>query len=118
VIAALKAAERPVALILGGYDKGLDVSVLIPACVNNVERVVLIGDSTETLQKMFAREASAYAATHVSTAGSMEEAVREAAGSIDTGSVLMSPGYASFDMFRNYRERGERFKEAVKALGG
>ncbi len=116
VIAALGAAERPIGLILGGYDKGLDVSSLIPACVENVERVVLIGDSTAALSRMFGERAGGYRETHVTTAESMEEAVRTAAGALSRGSVLLSPGYASFDMFRNYRERGGRFKEAVHSL--
>jgi UDP-N-acetylmuramoylalanine--D-glutamate ligase len=114
VIAALGAAERPVALILGGYDKGLDVSSLIPACAANVAQVVLIGESTEALSRMFAEKAGGYAEKHVTRAGSMEEAVQKAAGSLEAGSVLLSPGYASFDMFRNYRERGARFKDAVQ----
>ena len=44
------------------------------------------------------------------------KAVKAAVGSIKEGSVLLSPGYASFDMFRNYRERGAKFKEVVYSL--
>ena len=112
-IAAINAVEIPIALILGGSDKGLDMSGLVAACVERVERVVLIGESTESLMNMFRARDESYAESRVSTATSLDEAVTAAVGSLQRGSILLSPAHASFDMFRNYKDRGDRFKQCV-----
>ncbi len=115
-VAAVNAVETPIALILGGSDKGLDMSGLIAACVARVERVVLIGESAEPLMNMFRICDESYAESRVSTAADLDEAARTAAGPLQSGSVLLSPAHASFDMFRNYMDRGNRFKQAVCSI--
>lgn len=116
-IAAIHAMDGPSAFIIGGYDKGLDMSCLVDACVERVEKVVLIGASTKTLMEMFRSKDEIYAGRSVESVSSMEEAVKTAAASLERrGSVLLSPAYASFDMFRNYRDRGDSFKKAVYSL--
>lgn len=115
-VAAINAVEAPITLILGGSDKGLDMSGLIAACVEKVERVVLIGEATESLMNMFRACNESYAESHVSTAVGLNEAVKAAAGSLQGGSVLLSPAHASFDMFRNYMDRGDSFKQVVYSL--
>lgn len=115
-VAAINAVETPIALILGGSDKRLDMSGLIAACVERVERVVLIGEAAESLMNMFRTRNKSYAESRVSTAGNLGTAVKAAAGSLQCGSVLLSPAHASFDMFRNYMDRGDRFKQVVYSL--
>ena len=102
---------RSVVLIAGGSDKGLDFKELKPLVKSRVKALVAIGETAGKLVETFREE------TYVLTASSMEEAVERAyALAGDEGVVLLSPGCASFDMFKNFQERGERFREAVKRL--
>ena len=110
VLAALEGADR-VVLIAGGRNKGLDLSVLT-AAAGAVRAVVAIGEAGPTIADAFA--AAGVAAEH---AGSMDEAVARAAVVAEPGdTVLLSPGCASFDMFADYKARGEAFRAAVKRL--
>jgi len=111
VAKALDAISSPVVLIAGGLDKKLDFEPLRPAVRSSVKTLVLIGEAAPKLQRVFGGD------TRCVRAGSIEEAVelaRDAAQPGDT--VLLSPGCASFDMFRDYAERGDRFRECVKAM--
>lgn len=110
VAKALLSFER-VILIAGGKDKGLDFKVLSPIIKERVKRVVAIGQAAPIIEESFSP------LVEVIRARSMEEAVRLAFSGAEPGDVvLLSPGCASFDMFRNYAERGEAFKEAVRKL--
>lgn len=101
-----------VVLIAGGQGKGQDFSPLRDAVANRARAVVLIGEDAPLLAQTLERT------TALSHAASMEEAVVQAAALAQPGdSVLLSPACASFDMFRNYVERGERFVAAVKGGG-
>jgi len=99
-------------LIAGGSDKGLDFSPLTPIIKERVRAVVAIGETAEIFKKTFSP------VVPVETAPTLEEAVFKAFKiALPNGStVLLSPGCASFDMFKNYKERGEAFKRAVKKL--
>jgi len=111
VAKALDAISSSVVLIAGGLDKNLDFEPLRPAVRSSVKMLVLIGEAAQKLERVFGAD------VHCVRAGSIEEAVelgRNAAQPGDT--VLLSPGCASFDMFRDYAERGDRFKECVKAM--
>jgi UDP-N-acetylmuramoylalanine--D-glutamate ligase len=111
VLAAVEGMSR-VVLIAGGRNKGLDLSSLA-AAAPAVRGVVAIGESAPEIGGAF--EA---AGVPVARAASMEEAVREAAALARAGdTVLLSPGCASFDMFADYKARGEAFRAAVKRLG-
>ena len=101
-----------VVLIAGGQGKGQDFSPLRDAVTRRARAVVLIGEDAVLLRRELERR------TALSHAFTMEEAVAQAAALARPGdSVLLSPACASFDMFRNYIERGERFVAAVKELG-
>ncbi len=109
---ALEGFESPVVLIAGGLDKGADFEPLKEACAGKVKGVVLLGEAREKLKAELSQVVKSV------DAASMEEAVRKAFHMAQSGDVvLLSPACASFDMFSNYQERGEAFKEAVKALG-
>jgi UDP-N-acetylmuramoylalanine--D-glutamate ligase len=124
VIAALRAFPRPLVLIAGGRDKGVDMSSLGPVAAERADAAVLIGESGPLLAELF--RASGLA--RVETAATLEEAVgrgeelarellvRAGAGSGGVATVLMSPAAASFDMFVDYEARGRAFKAAVSAL--
>ena len=107
---ALLAQNRRVVLIAGGKDKGFGFGPVADLVRTRVRTAVLIGQLRE-------RIASEWQATDCRTTDSLEEAVRTAAAVARPGeTVLFSPGTSSFDMFRDYIERGERFKAAVHNL--
>jgi len=98
-------------LIIGGQSKGQDFSLLKPALSKLDVRLLAIGEAREEIRSHLSSEAP------VEVIDSLEAAVtRGASGASPGDTVLLSPACASFDMFSNYIERGERFKEAVAAL--
>ena len=111
VAAALASCDNGVVLIAGGRDKDSDFSMLADHVQGRVHQVVLIGEAADRI------EASLGSVVPVTRASSMEDAVKVASKSANSGdTVLLSPGCASFDMFDNYSHRGEVFQEAVQAL--
>jgi UDP-N-acetylmuramoylalanine--D-glutamate ligase len=111
VQSALDSVDRPVVLILGGRDKGLDFGGLAPAVGGKVKRLVLLGEC-----RLKIRDALGSAAPWV-LASTMAEAVALAAEAAEAGdAVLLSPACASFDLFRDYKERGEVFRAEALAL--
>lgn len=112
--AALYALDGPIVLIAGGADKGLDFTELAPDVVSHAQSVVLLeGTATELMEQQF-RDAGA---TIVGRYADFEEAVAAAWEAAPAGgAVLLSPATASFGMFRNEFERGERFRAIVSAL--
>jgi UDP-N-acetylmuramoylalanine--D-glutamate ligase len=122
VIAALRSFPRPLILIAGGRDKGVDLSGLGPVAAERADAAVLIGESGPALAAMF----RANGMMRIELAGTLESAVeraadiaddlRAAAGEGKVATVLMSPAAASFDMFVDYAARGRAFKAAVDAL--
>jgi UDP-N-acetylmuramoylalanine--D-glutamate ligase len=109
-LAALKGLGKKAVLILGGEGKGQDFSPLAPAVRAHARAVVLIGRDAPLIEK-------ALGGFKAETLPTLEAAVRRAAELAEPGdAVLLSPACASFDMFRDYRHRGEAFVAAVKAL--
>ena len=107
MIAALKGLAKPAILILGGEGKGQDFSPLAPVVAQFAAHVLLIGRDAPVIEKVIPGE----------RCGSLEEAVQRAARLARSGqAVLLSPACASFDMFRDYRHRGEAFAAAVRRL--
>lgn len=101
-----------VILIAGGQGKGADFRPLIPAVTKRVKATILIGQARKELQAILQGVCSTQAAA------SLGEAVEAAAAAAAPGDVvLLSPACASFDMFRDFEERGGVFKAAVKQLG-
>ena len=108
---ALESCASKVILIAGGRDKNSDFTVIRDLIKEKVRRVILIGEVADKIMKAFK------GLTDMSQARSLREAVESA---YETASgddiVLLSPMCASFDMFKDYEERGGAFKESVLAL--
>ncbi len=107
--AALRMTSQPVHLIAGGLLKEKDLDCVKEVLAKHVSRIYLVGDSVCCMSEAW----EGVADCHVS--GTVEQAVAEASASATSGTtVLLSPGCASFDQFRGYRERGEHFQKLVK----
>ncbi|GLI38450.1 UDP-N-acetylmuramoyl-L-alanine--D-glutamate ligase [Geobacter hydrogenophilus] len=106
------ASFNDITLIAGGKDKGGSYAPLAPLVTERVRHMVLIGEAKERM----ARELGGLTDTRMAT--TLEEAVELAARLTESGGVvLFSPACSSFDMFRDYEERAQRFRAAVNALG-
>ncbi len=102
---------KRVFLIIGGYDKGNNYEPLIELVRTKVKNLVLLGEYTQNIQETFASCADMH---HTAT---MAEAVEYAYTHATPGDiVLLSPANASFDMYTDYKERGQAFKNAVNSL--
>jgi UDP-N-acetylmuramoylalanine--D-glutamate ligase len=112
VVKSLESFAGSVTLIAGGKDKGGDYAPLAELVKDRVEHLVLIGEAKEKIRGVLGHLAD------TSLAESLEEAVEMARQlTAPGGVVLFSPACSSFDMFRNYEERGERFSALVRAFG-
>lgn len=113
-VAAIKGLARPPAglvLIAGGEGKGADFKELVPAVTGQVRAAVLIGRDAPQIAEAIG------SVTRVVFANSMIDAVKKAYDLAQPGdAVLLSPACASFDMFKNYADRGEQFCTAVMEL--
>ena len=109
---ALESMEKPVILILGGIDKGNDYSLLRDLVKEKVKAIICLGLDNRKIHEAFQNDV----ALMVNTAGA-DEAVKAAYHFANKGDVvLLSPACASFDLFKNYEDRGEQFKQAVRNL--
>lgn len=109
---ALKSFNEPLILIAGGRDKGGDFNSLKELAAKKVKKLILIGEAAEKIAKAF------WTIKDVHFATSMKVAVETAIMIAESGEVvLLSPGCASFDMFKNYEERGNAFKDEVNSSG-
>lgn len=112
-IKALEAMTRPTLLIAGGYDKHSEFDGFIEAFDGKVKLMVLMGATAPQIEET----ALAHGFDRIMHAGSLEEAVKICAKHANNGdAVLLSPACASWDMFKNYEQRGELFKEYVGRL--
>ena len=110
---AMEALDQPLVAIMGGTNKGSDFRVLRPLVERRVRHLVLLGEARESLVE------GLRGAAPVSEVGGLEEAVRRAfLEALPGDAVLLAPACASFDMFRNYEERGRAFKNLVSQLTG
>ena len=111
---ALDAQTKPVVWIVGGTDKGNDYSQLAGLVKEKVKAIVCLGVDNSKIHAAF--EGIVGADRMVDTR-SAEEAVKASAALAEDGDVvLLSPCCASFDLFKNYEDRGQQFKEAVRKL--
>ena len=109
---ALESMEKPVILILGGVDKGNDYSLLKELVKEKVKAIVCLGNDNRKIHEAFGD----FVSLMVNTT-SAKEAVQAAFHFSSKGDVvLLSPACASFDLFKNYEDRGNQFKQAVKEL--
>jgi UDP-N-acetylmuramoylalanine--D-glutamate ligase len=114
-IVAIQAFEQPKVVILGGSDKGASYDKLAKVVAeNNVRHAITIGKTGPEIAAALVR---AGYNNGMSGGNTMEEIVKEAAMLAEPGDiVLLSTGCASFGLFKNYKDRGEQFKQAVQAL--
>jgi UDP-N-acetylmuramoylalanine--D-glutamate ligase len=111
VVKSVEGFTQPVILIAGGLDKGSDFSPLYDLFKQKVKLLVLIGKAADKMAKALGT------ATETVFAATLQDAVRLASAKAASGDVvLLSPACASFDMFKDFEDRGRQFKDAVKAL--
>ncbi|NWK56291.1 UDP-N-acetylmuramoyl-L-alanine--D-glutamate ligase [Verrucomicrobiaceae bacterium N1E253] len=111
---ALRSQLRPIVLIAGGKQKGLDYSSLIPRLKETTKAIVVFGEIAECLAETFA---PVNEQVPVCIASSLEDAVERSAALSGYGdTVLFSPGTSSFDMFNGYEERGDAFRSIVASM--
>ena len=109
---ALESMEKPVILILGGVDKGNDYSLLKELVKEKVKAIVCMGTENRKIHEAFGDIVSLMVNTD-----NAKDAVQSAFHFSSKGDVvLLSPACASFDLFKNYEDRGNQFKKAVKEL--
>lgn len=120
-VTALRAFDTPVVLIAGGYDKRTPFDLMAREAVRRARAVVLIGATADAIETAIGENGAAVSAGAespvIARADTLDDAVRQSAGLARPGDVVvLSPGCASYDMFTNFEERGQRFKQAVAAL--
>lgn len=109
---ALESMNKPVVLIMGGIDKGNDYDVIRELVKEKVKAIICLGVDNSRIQEAFAGDVDSIVSTN-----NMQDAVRSAFLFTEKGdAVLLSPACASFDLFKNYEDRGRQFKEAVRDL--
>jgi UDP-N-acetylmuramoylalanine--D-glutamate ligase len=110
-LSSLASFEAPLVWIAGGRDKDLDLTELADAASRRVRAAVLLGEAAQKLARALAGRVE----SHI--VDSIEDAVCKAAQLARAGDVvLLSPGCSSLDQFRDFEERGQRFRAAVEAL--
>ena len=125
-VTALRAFDAPVVLIAGGYDKGTAFDDMAEEIVRRARAVVLIGATADAIETAIEKAGGAGTADVdpkfakppvIARAETLNDAVRQCTDLARPGDVVvLSPSCASYDMFTNFEERGQRFKEAVAAL--
>ncbi|MFO8083059.1 MAG: UDP-N-acetylmuramoyl-L-alanine--D-glutamate ligase [Desulfobacterales bacterium] len=111
VAKALETFANPQIVIMGGRDKDSDFQSLTKVVKKHVKRLILIGEATEKIHKIMDK------VVETETADNMDDAVNKAyKASLPGDLVLLAPGCASFDMYDNYKQRGEDFRRAVNRL--
>jgi UDP-N-acetylmuramoylalanine--D-glutamate ligase len=114
-IVAIEAFKQPKVVILGGSDKGASYDELAKiAASSNIRRILLIGEQAGRIQKALDK---AGFSNYKPGGNDIKEIVNTARQEAEPGDVvLLSPACASFDMFKNYTDRGDKFRQAVLAL--
>jgi UDP-N-acetylmuramoylalanine--D-glutamate ligase len=117
--AAIEAIDAKKVMILGGYDRMLNINDFGPYCFDHSEEfrsLLLIGASAKRLASVL-DDGGVTNYVMRDELNTMDEVVKTATSLAKPGdAVVLSPGFASFDMFKNFSERGKKFKEAVEAL--
>ncbi|HEY9792605.1 MAG TPA: cyanophycin synthetase, partial [Candidatus Obscuribacterales bacterium] len=109
-IKALEAfGARKIVLIAGGRDKGTSLAELVTSAKEHVSEVILLGEAKERFEQAFRQGGF----TNLHTVASLEEAI-EIGAKLKKGPVVLSPACASFDMFKDYEDRGRVFKNLVR----
>lgn len=116
-IAAIRSFQEPLVLLLGGRDKNLPWESLAELVHDRVDHVVVFGEASQKILKALGGLKPGQRPFTIDCAPGLREAIQLAASVAEPGDiVLLSPGGTSFDEFRDFEERGERFREWVKQL--
>lgn len=108
---ALESMEKPTILILGGIDKGNDYKEILELVKEKVKAIVCLGIDNSSIHEAF------HGLVDIIDTSNTTDAVKAAYQFAESGDcVLLSPACASFDLFKNYEDRGEQFKNAVRSL--
>jgi UDP-N-acetylmuramoylalanine--D-glutamate ligase len=111
LIRTLESISGPIILIAGGKDKGGDYNILKEHIIDKVKLLILIGEARDRIKNALE------GCVEIKLADALEEAVRIASSRSAAGdTVLLSPACSSFDMFKNFEERGDEFKRLVSGL--
>jgi UDP-N-acetylmuramoylalanine--D-glutamate ligase len=104
--------DKPTIWVVGGVDKGNDYSMLSELVKEKVRIIVCLGVDNTKIHEAFSKDVDM-----IFNTTSAQEAVHVAAKMAKSGeAVLLSPACASFDLFKNYEDRGRQFKNAVREL--
>lgn len=110
-IAALRDFGKEVTIIMGGLDKDMDFGPVLPSLQASARNIIIIGQSSKKMYKLFS---SCLNGIEVYMSQGLDEAVEKGFEVTEAGDVLLlSPGCASMDMFRDYKDRGSRFKKEI-----
>lgn len=116
-IAAIESFDEPLVLLLGGRDKNLPWEKLAGLVHRRVDHVIIFGEASEKILRALGPVQPGYRLQTIHRLPTLQSAVQAAAEIAEPGDVvLLSPGGTSFDEFKDFEERGERFQEWVKAL--
>jgi UDP-N-acetylmuramoylalanine--D-glutamate ligase len=116
-IAVIRAFDEPIVLLLGGRDKDLPWEELMRLVNERVDHVVLFGEAAEKIQKTMDSLGLGKTRFSIARVNGLHEAVLKAAEIAEAGDVvLFSPGGTSYDEFKDFAERGERFEAWVQEL--
>lgn len=106
---------KKVSLILGGKDKNTDLGEMISKIKSHISEVLIFGEAKERFYNEIKKEVASSSELNLKIVNNLTEAINESAKS-GTDIVLFSPACASFDMFKNYEDRGKCFKEIVNKI--
>jgi UDP-N-acetylmuramoylalanine--D-glutamate ligase len=109
---ALESMTKPVILILGGVDKGNDYSLITELVKEKVKAIICLGTDNRKIHEAFAKDINPV----VNTSNALDAVHAAFHFAVKGDVVLLSPACASFDLFKNYEDRGNQFKHAVKEL--
>ena len=109
---ALESMTKPVVLILGGVDKGNDYSLIADLVKDKVKAIICLGTDNRKIHEAFGNVVNPIVNTNNAIDAVQASFHFSAKGDV----VLLSPACASFDLFKNYEDRGTQFKKAVKEL--
>lgn len=117
-IAGLNSFDEKIVLIAGGYDKHLDYTPIAKPIIENVSKLILMGATADKIENAVREELQKQNKTMpIYRCNTLNEVIEKANDVAEVGEVvLFSPASASFDLFRNFEERGNKFKEIVNLI--
>ena len=117
-IAGLKAFNEEIVLIAGGYDKHLDYTPIAKPILEKVKTLILMGQTADKIYEAVKKEAeNQNKEIEIYKCETLEETIKKANKVAKKGQIILfSPASASFDLFKNFEERGKRFKELVNKI--